>query len=98
MLDQPKTLLASMLIANSFVNIRIILISNILIESWLSGLKLTFWPVFLIKVGFVTSLLLLFGEVLPKVWATHHKIWFAATASLVVEIFGSIFSPSAGVW
>lgn len=91
LLDQPKTLLASMLISNSFVNIGIILISNILIESWISGLNLTFWPVFLIKVGFVTSLLLLFGEVLPKVWATHHKIWFAATASLVVEIFGSIF-------
>jgi gliding motility-associated protein GldE len=39
----------------------------------------------------VTFLLLLFGEVLPKVWATHHKIWFAATASLVIEIFSSLF-------
>ncbi len=91
LLDQPKTLLASMLISNSFVNIGIILISNILIDSWISGLNLTFWPVFLIKVGSVTFLLLLFGEVLPKVWATHHKIWFAATASLIVEIFSSIF-------
>jgi putative hemolysin len=91
LLDQPKTLLASMLISNSFVNIGIILISNILIDSWIGGLNLTFWPVFLIKVGSVAFLLLLFGEVLPKVWATHHKIWFAATASLVIEIFGSIF-------
>jgi len=91
LLDQPKTLLASMLISNSFINIGIILISNILIDSWIAGLNLTFWPVFLLKVGSVTFLLLLFGEVLPKVWATHHKIWFAATASLVVEIFGSIF-------
>lgn len=91
LLDQPKTLLASMLISNSFINIGIILISNILIDSWIAGLQLTFWPVFLLKVGTVTFLLLLFGEVLPKVWATHHKIWFAATASLVIEIFGSIF-------
>lgn len=91
LLDQPKTLLASMLISNSFINIGIILISNILIDSWITGLQLTFWPVFLLKVGSVTFLLLLFGEVLPKVWATHHKIWFAATASLVIEIFGSIF-------
>ena len=91
LLDQPKTLLASMLISNSFVNIGIILISNILIDSWIGGLELNFWPVFLIKVGSVTFLLLLFGEVLPKVWATHHKIWFAATASLIVEIFSSIF-------
>lgn len=91
LLDQPKALLASMLISNSFVNIGIILISNILIEGWIGGLHLSFWPVFLIKVGTVTFLLLLFGEVLPKVWATHHKIWFAATASLIIEIFSSIF-------
>jgi len=91
LLDEPKTLQSSMLISNSFVNIGIILISNILIDSWIEGFDLTFWPVFLIKVGSVTFLILLFGEVLPKVWATHHKIWFAATASLVVEIFRSIF-------
>ena len=91
LLDQPKTLLASMLITNSFVNIGIILISSILIDSWIAGLNFSFWSVFLIKVGSVTFLLLLFGEVLPKVWATHHKVWFAATASLVVEIFNSVF-------
>jgi gliding motility-associated protein GldE len=91
LLDQPKTLLASMLISNSFVNIGIILISNILIDSWIIHLELTFWPIFLIKVGVVTFLLLLFGEILPKVWATHHKIQFAAMASLVIEIFRSLF-------
>jgi len=91
LLEQPKTLLASMLISNSFVNIGIVLISNILIDSWIGGLQLSFWPIFLIKVVSVTFLLLLFGEVLPKVWATHHKIWFAATASLFIEIFNSLF-------
>ena len=91
LLDQPKTLLASMLITNSFVNIGIILISNILIDSWIAAFHFSFWVVFLIKLGTVTFLLLLFGEVLPKVWATHHKIWFAAMASLTVEIFNSVF-------
>ena len=91
LLEQPKTLLAAMLITNSFVNIGIILISNILIDGAIAGMHFSFWVVFLIKVGVVTSCLLLFGEVLPKVWATHHKIWFAATASLIIEIFNSIF-------
>ncbi len=91
LLEQPKTLLASMLITNSFVNIGIILISNILIDGWISGSHFNFLTVFLIKVGAVTFLLVLFAEVLPKVWATHHKIWFAATASLIVEIFNSLF-------
>ena len=91
LLDQPKTLLASMLITNSFVNIGIILFSNFLIDDWISGFHFSLWAVFLIKVVAVTFLLLLFGEVLPKVWATHHKVWFAATASLIVEIFNSLF-------
>ena len=91
LLEQPKTLLASMLITNSFVNIGIILIFNILIDSWIGGLHFNFLSAFLIKVVAVTILLVLVAEVLPKVWATHHKIWFAATASLIVEIFNSVF-------
>ncbi len=91
LLEQPKTLLAAMLIANSLVNIGIILISNILIDGWLEMFQLDFWVSFLIKVFSVTFLLVLFGEVLPKVWATNHKIWFASTSSLVIEIFNSLF-------
>lgn len=92
LLEQPKTLLASMLITNSFVNIGIILISNILLDGWLEAFHLGFWVSFLIKVLAVTFLLVLFGEVLPKVWATNHKIWFASTASIVIEIFHGICS------
>ena len=93
LLEQPKTLLASMLIANSFVNIGIILISNILMDGWLEllNLGLGFWTAFLVKVLIVTFFLVLFGEVLPKIWATNHKIWFASTASLVIEFFHSFF-------
>ena len=96
LLEQPKTLLASMLITNSFVNIGIILILNILIDGWIPqdanhNPLWSFWAIFSVKVVAVTFLLVLVAEVLPKVWATHHKVWFAATASLIVEIFNSIF-------
>ncbi len=91
LLETPKTLLASMLITNSFVNIGIILISNVLMESWINGLHLHYIIEFILKVVVVTTALVMFGEVLPKVWATHHKIWFAASASLIIEIFNSIF-------
>lgn len=90
LLEQPKTLLASMLITNSLVNIGIILISNTLIRDWL-GADYPFWPSFFIRVFSVTSVILLFAEILPKVWATHNKIWFASAASLVIEIFHSVF-------
>jgi putative hemolysin len=97
LLERPKTLLASMLIANSLVNIGIILISNILLDDWLSIFNLNIHQrgelilLFVIKVVLVTTALVMFGEVLPKVWATHHKIWFAASASLLIEIFNTAF-------
>ena len=91
LLEQPKTLLASMLITNSLVNMGIILISNVLLDSWLAPYDFHFWPAFLIKVLAVTFLILLFAEVLPKVWATQDKVWFASASSLAIEIFNSIF-------
>jgi len=95
LLEQPKTLLASMRITSIFVNIGIILITNIVLDGWLDMTTLPFWLQFLIKVASVTFLIVLIGEVLPKVWATHHKVWFASTASLIIEIFNSIFYRSS---
>lgn len=89
LLEQPKTLLASMLITNCLVNIGIILIANTLINSWVFGLAA--WQLFGLKILIITVIILLFAEVLPKVWATHNKIWFASSASLAIEIFNSIF-------
>jgi len=91
LLEKPKTLLASMLIANSLVNIGIILISNTLMNTWIGAMNLQVWAEFFIKVIIIASLLIMFGEVLPKVWATHHKIWFASMSSLIIEVFHSIF-------
>ena len=91
LLETPKSLLASMLIANCFVNIGIILISNSLMHEWVTTLGLNSLLEFVIKVIVVTSVLVMFGEVLPKVWATHHKIWFASTSSLIIDIFNRIF-------
>jgi putative hemolysin len=91
LLEQPKTLLASMLITSILVNMGIILIANILIDDWFSKYSIWFFWLFLIKLGTIGFLLLLFAIVLPKVWATHHKIGFASSASLVIEIFNSVF-------
>ena len=45
---------------------------------------------FIAKVLSVSFFILLFAEVLPKVWATHHKVWFASNASLTIEVFHSL--------
>lgn len=91
LLENPKTLSATMLIANSFVNIGIIIISNLLLDNWIQTLTLTWILGFLLKVGLVSVSLLLFAVILPKIWATHHKLWFATSFSLIVEILDSLF-------
>ena len=91
LLDHPKTLLASLLITNSFVNIGIIIMSNFVIDEFMTIEANFFWVEFLIKVIAVTFLLVLFGEILPKVWATQNNIRFAYNASLLVEVVNSVF-------
>jgi CBS domain containing-hemolysin-like protein len=91
LLEQPKILLASIFIANCFVNIGIILISNLLIDGWFTEQLFSSHLLnFIVKVIAVSFFIVLFVEVLPKVWATHHKVWFAAVSSLIVEIFHSL--------
>ena len=75
LLEQPKTLLGALFITNSLANIGIILISNVLIDGVLDVFHISLWVYFLMKIFTITFLIVLFGEVLPKVWATHHKIW-----------------------
>lgn len=90
LMEHPKTLLASMQITGSFVNIGLILCVNTLVDEWL-GTQFGFWILFLVKCISLIILIIIFAVVLPKVWATHHKIWFASMASLIVEIFNSLF-------
>lgn len=92
LLENPKSLMASLLIANTFVNIGIILISNLLLDQWITTLDLHFVINFLLKIIIISLVLILLCEVLPKVWAAHHKIWFASTASMVVDVFNSMLS------
>ena len=92
LLENPKSLMASLLIADTFVNIGIILISNLLLDQWIMTLGLHIVINFLLKIVIISLVLILFCEVLPKVWAAHHKIWFASTASMVVDIFNSMLS------
>jgi gliding motility-associated protein GldE len=86
LLEEPKTLLASLLIANSFINISIIIISNLLIDDMFNFERFdAVWIEFLIKVISVSFLLVLFGEVMPKVLATNNNIRFAKDFGGIVQ-------------
>ena len=97
LLEEPKKLLTSMLIANSFINICIILIANVIIDHFLTidNIALPGFE-FVVKVVLVTLLLLFFGEILPKVMATQNNIRFAQDFSFIIQGVYFIFSrPSS---
>jgi len=86
LLEEPKVLLASLLIANSFINISIIIISNLLIDDMFNFEQFdAVWVEFVIKVISVSFLLVLFGEVMPKVLATQNNIRFAKDFGGIVQ-------------
>ena len=87
LVEEPKILLGSLLIANSFVNISIIIISNLLIDDLFNFERFNgVWIEFLIKVIVVSFVLVLFGEVMPKVLATQNNIRFAHDFGGVVQL------------
>src|SRR5258708_15530613 len=97
LLEEPKAVHASLLIANTIINIAIIILSNFLIDQ-LVLLKQSFWLFeFLIKVLLVAFVMVLFGEVMPKVWATQNNLQLAYYTSGIVEIIHLLFRR-LGVW
>lgn len=99
LLERPKKLLATILISNNFINILIVLVFVYLGEDLFQNLtysiNLYFFelPVrFLIEVGLVTFLILLFGEVLPKVYATRNAMKFATLMSSPISFLNVVLT------
>src|SRR6201999_2952937 len=91
LLEEPRTLLDSMFIAGTIVNISIIILANFLIDEMLL-LKQDFWLFeFLIKVVLIGFVLILFGEVMPKIWATQNNLQFAYYTSGIIELVHLLF-------
>jgi gliding motility-associated protein GldE len=96
LLEEPKDLLASLLIANSIINIAIIILANFLIDEMVL-LKEGIWGLeFIVKVILVAFVVILFGEVMPKVWAIQNHLQFAYYTSGVVELTHLLFRRVSG--
>ena len=69
LLDKPKALLATILIANNFINVAIVILSTYLVNHIFNNSILDSTSQFIIQVIGVTLIILLFGEVIPKIYA-----------------------------
>ncbi len=94
LLDQPKMLLATILVANNFINIAIVITTNLLVEMILPP-NTSAILAFVIQVIAVTFLLVLFGEVLPKVYATQNNVRMAIFSAPVLKIMNNLFKPAS---
>ena len=100
LLKQPKKLLASILVANNFINIAIVIVfaslSNSLFGEVQSELNLGLFKidlVFFIEVVLITFLILLIGEILPKVYANRNNLKFSKFMAYPLKVLDVTISP-----
>ncbi|WP_185878710.1 gliding motility-associated protein GldE [Blattabacterium cuenoti] len=91
-LKNRKKLLATILISNNFSNIGIVILSSYLITKSLQ--KSFIIPInFILEVVFLTFILLLFGEIIPKIYARKNNFRFALFMSKTLMFLGKILDP-----
>ncbi|MBJ6368005.1 gliding motility-associated protein GldE [Snuella sedimenti] len=92
LLERPKKLLATILVANNFINIGIVILFAYLGNSLFQGIT-SYILRFLIEVIIVTFLILLFGEILPKIYASRNRLKFASFMAYPLRVLDVILSP-----
>lgn len=92
LLDKPKKLLATILVANNFINIAIVILFAFLGEYFFEEIS-SIVTRFVIEVVIVTFLILLFGEILPKIYASRNRVKFAKFMAYPLRVLDVVISP-----
>jgi putative hemolysin len=93
LLEKPKTLLATILIANNLINVTIVILSSYLLNNIFNTNILDATSQFIVQVIAVTLFILIFGEVIPKIYANNNNMSFSKFMSLPILILSIIFKP-----
>ena len=91
LLRQPEKLLATILIANNLVNVTIVVLTNYALGPVFEGMNAVLS--FILQTILLTFLILLFGEILPKLYANHSPLKWAKFAAPAVNGIMTLFSP-----
>jgi len=92
LLEKPKKLLATLLVANNFINIGVVILFSVVGKNLFDAIESPLLK-FVVDVILVTFLILLFGEVLPKVYANRNNIKFAKLVAYPLSILDTLLSP-----
>jgi magnesium and cobalt exporter, CNNM family len=92
LLERPKKLLATILVANNFINIAIVLLFAYIGETIFSTITNHIFR-FLLEVVSATFLILLFGEIIPKIYASRNSVQFSSFMARPLKVLDVFFSP-----
>lgn len=92
LLEKPKKLLATILVANNFVNIAIVIIFSSFSGRLFNRIESSVLQ-FVLEVVVVTFFILLFGEVLPKIYANRNNMEFAKKVAIPISALNNLLSP-----
>ncbi|MBB5267058.1 gliding motility-associated protein GldE [Algibacter amylolyticus] len=92
LLERPKKLLATILVANNFINIAIVILFAFL-GDFMFGNITNPTIKFIVEVVVITFLILLFGEILPKIYASRNNLKFATFMAYPLKVLDVILSP-----
>lgn len=92
LLERPKKLLATILVANNFINIAIVILFAYLGGNIFSSITSPLLK-FTIEVIIVTFLILLFGEILPKIYASRNKLKFVTFMARPLGVLDVLLTP-----
>lgn len=97
LLERPKKLLATILIANNAINIGIVLIFDTIGDVIFSDINFLLFGVisvrFLLEVVVATFMILMFGEILPKIYANRNRVIFANFMAYPLKVLDILFTP-----
>ncbi|WP_299766738.1 gliding motility-associated protein GldE [uncultured Dokdonia sp.] len=99
LLQTPKKLLATILVANNTINIAIVLLFASVGDVLFNDINTTFLGIsvrFIVEIIIITFLILLFGEILPKIYASRNNIKFASFMATPLRVLDVIFTPLSG--
>ena len=89
--DDSERTLATILITNNFVNVTIIMLCNYIFTSLVHFGEKAYWLQFLIVTVLLTFLLLLFGEIIPKVYSREDPLAFCRRSVSGILFFRRLF-------
>jgi gliding motility-associated protein gldE len=95
LLRRPQKLLATLLIANNLVNISIVLVFDPLGDFLFENMNE--WVRAIFEVGILTFVILLCGEILPKIYANRNNLAFARRIAPIIKVLDLCLTPVSAI-